>query len=72
MQLTSPLDGDWGTLIGKNDFVPFLHEMVFAGRGRPDRAECGRRRSTRNDNSWRTGPADLVFDGPDGNRSPPR
>ncbi len=29
-QLAIPLDSDWSTLPSKNDFVPFLHEMVFA------------------------------------------
>ena len=28
-QLAVPLDTDWCTLPAKNDFVPFLHEMVF-------------------------------------------
>ncbi len=28
-QLAAPLDADWSTLPSKNDFVPFLHEMVF-------------------------------------------
>ncbi|QDU38655.1 hypothetical protein Mal4_29850 [Maioricimonas rarisocia] len=27
--LAGPLDTDWSTLPSKNDFVPFLHEMVF-------------------------------------------
>ncbi|MEW4530581.1 BatA domain-containing protein [Maioricimonas sp. JC845] len=27
--LAGPLDNDWSTLPSKNDFVPFLHEMVF-------------------------------------------
>ncbi len=30
IQLASPLDSDWSTLPSKNDFVPFLHEIVFA------------------------------------------
>lgn len=30
LQLSSPIDADWSTLPAKNDFVPFLHEMVFA------------------------------------------
>ncbi len=29
LQLAVPLDSDWGTLPARNDFVPFLHEMVF-------------------------------------------
>lgn len=29
-QLAVPLDSDWSTLPSKNDFVPLLHEMVFA------------------------------------------
>jgi hypothetical protein len=29
VQLAVPLDSDWSTLPAKNDFVPFLHEMVF-------------------------------------------
>lgn len=65
MQFTNPLDGDWGTMIGKNDFVPFLHEMVFAvaaaktGRN----SEVGIPLSTPIPAEW---PVDLVFDGPDG------
>ena len=30
VQLATPLDSDWSTLPSKNDFVPFLHEIVFA------------------------------------------
>lgn len=30
MQLSTPLDSEWSTLPSKNDFVPFLHEIVFA------------------------------------------
>ncbi|MGE4004060.1 MAG: VWA domain-containing protein, partial [Planctomycetaceae bacterium] len=29
LQLAVPLDGDWTTLPSKNDFVPFVHELVF-------------------------------------------
>ncbi len=29
VQLAVPLDADWGTLPSKNDYVPFLHELVF-------------------------------------------
>jgi hypothetical protein len=29
IQLAVPLDADWCTLPSKNDFVPFLHELVF-------------------------------------------
>lgn len=29
LQLAFPLDADWSTLPAKNDFVPFLHELVF-------------------------------------------
>ena len=29
MLLAIPLDTDWSTLPAKNDFLPFLHEMVF-------------------------------------------
>jgi hypothetical protein len=29
LQLAAPLNADWSTLPAKNDFVPFLHEMVF-------------------------------------------
>lgn len=29
VQLAAPLDSDWSTLPAKNDFVPFLHEIVF-------------------------------------------
>jgi len=30
MQLATPLDADWSTLPAKNDFVPFVHELVFS------------------------------------------
>ncbi len=30
IQLAIPLDSDWSTLPSKNDFVPFLHDLVFA------------------------------------------
>lgn len=30
LQLATPLDSDWSTMPSKNDFVPFLHEIVFA------------------------------------------
>jgi len=30
LQLAAPLDADWSTLPAKNDFVPFLHELVFS------------------------------------------
>lgn len=30
LQLAIPLDADWSTLPAKNDFVPFLHELVFS------------------------------------------
>jgi len=30
LQLATPLDADWSTLPAKNDFVPFLHELVFS------------------------------------------
>jgi len=30
LQLATPLDSDWSTLPSKNDFVPLLHEIVFA------------------------------------------
>ena len=29
VQLAVPLDADWSTLPSKNDYVPFLHELVF-------------------------------------------
>jgi hypothetical protein len=29
LELACPVDTDWSTLPAKNDFVPFLHEMVF-------------------------------------------
>lgn len=29
LQFAGPLDADWSTLPARNDFVPFLHEMVF-------------------------------------------
>ncbi|MDA7527958.1 BatA domain-containing protein [bacterium] len=29
LQFAAPLDADWSTLPARNDFVPFLHEMVF-------------------------------------------
>lgn len=29
LQLAAPLDADWSTLPARNDFVPFVHEMVF-------------------------------------------
>ena len=29
IQMAAPLDSDWSTLPAKNDFVPFLHEIVF-------------------------------------------
>ncbi len=29
VQMSTPLDSDWSTLPSKNDFVPFLHEVVF-------------------------------------------
>jgi hypothetical protein len=29
VELAFPLDADWSTLPAKNDFVPFLHELVF-------------------------------------------
>lgn len=29
LQFTSPLDADWSTLPARNDFVPFIHELVF-------------------------------------------
>lgn len=36
--LATPLDSEWSTLPSKNDFVPFLHELVFSmtssGQGR--------------------------------------
>lgn len=69
MQFTNPLDGDWGTLIGKNDFVPFLHEMVFAvAAARTGRnADVGVPLATTIPADW---PADLVFDGPDGKPLP--
>ncbi len=34
LQLATPLDADWSTLPSKNDFVPFVHEMVFLLAGR--------------------------------------
>jgi hypothetical protein len=34
LQLAVPLDADWTTLPSKNDFVPFVHEMVFLLAGR--------------------------------------
>jgi hypothetical protein len=30
LQLAIPLDADWTTLPARNDFVPFVHELVFA------------------------------------------
>ena len=30
IELAFPLDADWSTLPARNDFVPFVHEMVFA------------------------------------------
>lgn len=43
LQLAVPLDADWSTLPAKNDFVPFLHEMVFlvGGRGEPRNVDVG-------------------------------
>lgn len=34
LQLAVPLDADWTTMPSKNDFVPFVHEMVFLLAGR--------------------------------------
>lgn len=33
VQLAIPLDADWSTLPAKNDFVPFLYELVFTLTG---------------------------------------
>lgn len=33
VQLAVPLDADWSTLPAKNDFVPFLYELVFTLTG---------------------------------------
>ncbi|WP_437225898.1 BatA domain-containing protein [Planctomicrobium sp. SH661] len=30
IEMATPLDADWSTLPAKSDFVPFLHELVFA------------------------------------------
>jgi len=30
LQFATPLDADWSTLPAKNDFVPFVHELVFS------------------------------------------
>jgi hypothetical protein len=30
LQFAVPLDADWGTLPARNDFVPFVHEFIFA------------------------------------------
>lgn len=37
LQLASPLDADWSTLPAKNDFVPFIHELVFSLTAHRDR-----------------------------------
>lgn len=34
VQLAVPLDADWSTLPSKNDYVPFVHELVFSLLGR--------------------------------------
>jgi hypothetical protein len=69
MQMAGPLDGDWGTVIGKNDFVPFVHEMVFAVSGsRTGRnSDVGLPLVATVPTDW---PKDLVFDGPDGKPIP--
>ncbi len=33
IQLAAPLDADWSTLPARNDFVPFVHELVFRFAG---------------------------------------
>lgn len=38
LMLNQPLDADWSTMPAKNDFLPFLHEMLFSLTGwRTDR-----------------------------------
>jgi len=41
--LSTPLDSEWSTLPSKNDFVPFLHELVFSmtSRGQGRTVETG-------------------------------
>ncbi|AMV21899.1 vWA domain-containing protein [Planctomyces sp. SH-PL14] len=65
LQFAGPLDGDWGTLIGRNDFVPFLHEMVFAvAASRTGRnVDVGVPLTTPIPADW---PDQLAIDGPDG------
>ncbi|REJ90601.1 MAG: VWA domain-containing protein [Planctomycetota bacterium] len=43
VQLAVPLDADWSTLPSRNDFVPFLHELVFrlAGQSSGRNVEIG-------------------------------
>jgi Aerotolerance regulator N-terminal/von Willebrand factor type A domain len=43
VQLAVPLDAGWSTFPARNDFVPFLHEMVFlvGGRGEARNVDVG-------------------------------
>lgn len=72
VQLAVPLDADWSTLPTRNDFVPFVHELVFSlvsrgssrnvAVGAPLRLALGEREHAR----------DWTFIAPDGTRTPGR
>jgi len=72
IELGFPLDADWSTLPTRNDYVPFVHELVFSlvarssdrnvAVGSPLRLALGDGQQ----------PRDWTFIGPDGTRTPGR
>lgn len=72
VQLGFPLDADWSTLPTRNDFVPFVHELVFSlvSNTAERNVTVGdplRLRMTPDENA-----ADWTFTGPDGTPTPAR
>lgn len=71
LQLAAPLDADWSTLPSKNDFVPFVHELVFhlASRTVGRNVEVGSPLVIGDEAADDAGP--FLFHRPDGRDLPP-
>lgn len=70
LQLAVPLDADWTTLPSKNDFVPFVHEMVFLLAGRTAGRNVDVGMPLQLPVAGGQTPESWTFQGPDGSRTP--
>ena len=70
LQLATPLDADWSTLPSKNDFVPFVHEIMFLLAGRTAGRNVDVGMPLQLPLAEGQAPENWTFHGPDGSESP--